>query len=80
MVYYPLCTLMLAGIRDILVITTPEDADAFARLLGDGSQFGVSISYVVQPEPDGLAKAFVLGADHIGGDVRAFAFLADHAS
>ncbi|MEV6337221.1 glucose-1-phosphate thymidylyltransferase RfbA [Nocardia vinacea] len=71
MVYYPLSTLMLAGIRDILVITTPEDADAFARLLGDGSQFGISITYVVQPEPDGLAKAFVLGADHIGGESAA---------
>ncbi len=71
MVYYPLSTLMLAGIRDILVITTPEDADAFARLLGDGSRFGISISYVVQPEPDGLATAFVLGADHIGGDSAA---------
>ncbi|GAB0103273.1 glucose-1-phosphate thymidylyltransferase RfbA [Nocardia sp. JMUB6875] len=71
MVYYPLSTLMLAGIRDILVITTPEDSDAFARLLGDGSQFGVSISYVVQPEPDGLARAFVLGADHIGADSAA---------
>ncbi|CAM3943041.1 glucose-1-phosphate thymidylyltransferase RfbA [Nocardia ninae] len=68
MVYYPLSTLMLAGIRDILVITTPEDADAFGRLLGDGAQFGLSISYVVQPEPDGLARAFVLGADHIGTD------------
>ncbi|MFF0489271.1 glucose-1-phosphate thymidylyltransferase RfbA [Nocardia sp. NPDC004068] len=68
MVYYPLSTLMLADIRDILVITTPEDADAFGRLLGDGSQYGVSISYVVQPEPDGLARAFVLGADHIGSD------------
>ncbi|MBF6298352.1 glucose-1-phosphate thymidylyltransferase RfbA [Nocardia amamiensis] len=66
MVYYPLSTLMLAGIRDILVITTPEDADAFTRLLGDGSQFGLDLSYVVQPEPDGLARAFVLGADHIG--------------
>ncbi|GGN89212.1 glucose-1-phosphate thymidylyltransferase RfbA [Nocardia rhizosphaerihabitans] len=71
MVYYPLSTLMLAGIDDILVITTPEDADAFARLLGDGSQFGVSISYVVQPEPDGLARAFVLGADHIGAEPAA---------
>ncbi|MFI9405751.1 glucose-1-phosphate thymidylyltransferase RfbA [Nocardia sp. NPDC052316] len=68
MVYYPLSTLMLAGIRDILVITTPDDADAFGRLLGDGAQFGLSISYVVQPEPDGLARAFVLGADHIGTD------------
>ncbi|MFE1595121.1 glucose-1-phosphate thymidylyltransferase RfbA [Nocardia sp. NPDC058705] len=66
MVYYPLSTLMLAGIDDILVITTPEDADAFSRLLGDGSQFGISISYVVQAAPDGLACAFVLGADHIG--------------
>ncbi|MFE2996318.1 glucose-1-phosphate thymidylyltransferase RfbA [Nocardia sp. NPDC059246] len=71
MVYYPLSTLMLAGIRDILVITTPEDADAFARLLGDGSRFGVSISYVVQPKPDGLARAFVLGADHIGTEKAA---------
>ncbi|MFE6922776.1 glucose-1-phosphate thymidylyltransferase RfbA [Nocardia sp. NPDC057663] len=71
MVYYPLSTLMLAGIDDILVITTPEDADAFARLLGDGSQFGVSISYVVQPEPDGLARAFVLGASHIGTEPAA---------
>ncbi|WP_068022708.1 glucose-1-phosphate thymidylyltransferase RfbA [Nocardia mexicana] len=71
MVYYPLSTLMLAGIRDILVITTPEDADAFTRLLGDGSRFGLSIDYVVQPEPDGLARAFVLGADHIGGESAA---------
>ncbi|KZM68298.1 glucose-1-phosphate thymidylyltransferase RfbA [Nocardia terpenica] len=66
MVYYPLSTLMLAGIRDILVITTPEDADSFRRLLGDGARFGLALSYVVQPEPDGLAQAFVLGADHIG--------------
>ncbi|MBF4997945.1 glucose-1-phosphate thymidylyltransferase RfbA [Nocardia sp. BSTN01] len=71
MVYYPLSTLMLAGIRDILVITTPEDAGAFRRLLGDGTQFGVAIDYVVQPEPDGLARAFVLGADHIGGECAA---------
>ncbi|MEV0462298.1 glucose-1-phosphate thymidylyltransferase RfbA [Nocardia tengchongensis] len=71
MVYYPLSTLMLAGIRDILVITTPEDADAFTRLLGDGSRFGVNISYVVQPEPDGLARAFVLGADHVGTESAA---------
>ncbi|MGO4616552.1 glucose-1-phosphate thymidylyltransferase RfbA [Nocardia sp. 2TAF39] len=71
MVYYPLSTLMLAGIRDILVITTPEDAGAFARLLGDGAQFGLSLDYVVQPEPDGLARAFVLGADHIGTDCAA---------
>ncbi|APE32772.1 glucose-1-phosphate thymidylyltransferase [Nocardia mangyaensis] len=71
MVYYPLSTLMLAGIDDILVITTPDDAAAFARLLGDGSQFGISISYVVQPNPDGLASAFVLGADHIGTEPAA---------
>lgn len=66
MVYYPLCTLMLAGITEVLVITTPEDSAAFHRLLGDGSRFGISIDYVVQPEPDGLARAFVLGAEHIG--------------
>jgi glucose-1-phosphate thymidylyltransferase len=77
MVYYPLSTLMLAGIRDILVITTPEDAGAFVRLLGDGTQFGVSISYVTQPEPDGLARAFVLGADHIGTE-RAALVLGDN--
>lgn len=71
MVYYPLSTLMLAGIREILVITTPEDADSFLRLLGDGTQFGITIDYVVQPEPDGLARAFVLGADHIGTECAA---------
>ncbi|MCM6771848.1 sugar phosphate nucleotidyltransferase, partial [Nocardia sp. CDC159] len=71
MVYYPLSTLMLADIRDILVITTPADAQAFRRLLGDGSQYGLDLSYVVQPEPDGLARAFVLGADHIGTDSAA---------
>jgi glucose-1-phosphate thymidylyltransferase len=68
MIYYPLSTLMLAGIRDILVITTPHDADAFRRLLGDGSQFGVDFSYVVQQSPRGLADAFLLGRDFIGGD------------
>ena len=68
MIYYPLTTLMLAGITDILVITTAEDAPQFRRLLGDGSQFGISLSYVEQAEPNGLAQAFVLGADHVGDE------------
>lgn len=68
MVYYPLSTLMLAGVSDILVISTPYDLPGFQRLLGDGSQFGISLSYKEQPSPDGLAQAFVLGADHIGSD------------
>lgn len=68
MIYYPLSTLMMAGIRDILVITTPHDADGFARLLGDGSQFGINLSYIKQESPDGLAQAFVLGDKHIGSD------------
>ena len=66
MIYYPLSTLMLAGIRDVLVIATPQDAPAFQRLLGDGAQFGIDITYAVQECPDGLAQAFILGADHIG--------------
>jgi glucose-1-phosphate thymidylyltransferase len=68
MVYYPLSTLMLAGIRDILVVTTPHDAEQFERLLGDGSQFGVNLTFARQPSPDGLAQAFTIGADFIGSD------------
>ena len=68
MIYYPLCTLMMAGIRDILVITTPQDAPDFRRLLGDGSAFGIDLTYAVQDEPDGLAQAFVIGASHIGSE------------
>ena len=68
MIYYPLSTLLLAGIRDVLVITTPHDADQFQRLLGDGSQFGISVSYAEQAEPNGLAEAFLIGADFIGAD------------
>jgi glucose-1-phosphate thymidylyltransferase len=71
MIYYPLSTLMLAGIRDVLVITTPHDAAQFHRLLGDGSQFGIAISYTVQEVPNGLAQAFVLGADFVGTDSAA---------
>ncbi len=71
MIYYPISVLMLAGLRDILVITTPQDQDQFRRLLGDGSQWGIRLSYAVQPSPDGLAQAFLIGAEHLACDAAA---------
>ena len=77
MIYYPLSTLMLAGVRDVLVITTPHEQEGFRRVLGDGSPFGVSISYAAQPSPDGLAQAFLIGRDFVGSD-RAVLALGDN--
>lgn len=74
MVYYPISVLMLAGIKDILLISTPEDLSSYKRLLGDGSRFGINLQYAIQPSPDGLAQAFIIGEEFIAGDECALVF------